>query len=124
MVIGITCIVYNNVRSIIYSNIYSSSKLKMTCICVNDILLIVCCIAVVYLVWSKCINTTDGFDNKPNAEQMESMSQTMLTHNDKFDRLDKARKYMPWIDAITFEDSRKLIRDGNFTKQNILKILG
>ena len=66
----------------------------------------------------------EGFDSKPSREQALRMAEQMSAHKDKFDSLDGARRHMPWIDAITYEDGRRLIRDGNFNKQNILNILG
>lgn len=86
--------------------------------------LAVLCILLIVLFYMKCSKNTDGFESKPDAIHAEQMATSMLVNKDKFRTLRSAREYMPWIDAITYEDARRLIREGNFTKQNILLILG
>jgi predicted Zn-dependent peptidase len=68
--------------------------------------------------------TSEGFIQKPNASDISYMAETMAQNRDKFKNLNTVKQHMPWMDAVTYEDSRQLIRGGNFTKQNIMKILG
>lgn len=84
----------------------------------------VACVLLLVLLWLKCSKNTDGFESKPNRAQADHMAEVMLSNQDKFRTLESAKEFMPWIDAITYEDCRRLIREGNFTKQNILTILG
>jgi hypothetical protein len=91
---------------------------------VDNNVLAVACLLLLSLLWLKCSKNTDGFESKPSQMQADHMADVMLSNKDEFRTLESAKKFMPWIDAITYEDCRRLIREGNFTKQNILTILG
>lgn len=91
---------------------------------IDNNMLAVICILLLVLLWHRCGRTTDGFESKPSAVVAEQMATQMMSSKNKFRDLEKLRQSLPWMDAITYEDGRRLIREGNFTKQNILDILG
>lgn len=84
----------------------------------------VACLLLLVLLYIKCNDRKEFFETKPNSHDADKMSDIMLLNKDKFRKMTLAKKIMPWLDAITYEDSRRLIREGNFTKRNILTILG
>lgn len=87
----------------------------------NEILSIVLVVLLLMLLYKP--KNTDGFDSKPERHQAEHMASQMMDNRERFRSLDNVRRTMPWMDAVTYEDSRRLILGGNFTKQNILGIL-
>ncbi len=89
----------------------------------NNVLTALCLflVSLLFLKWN--LNRSESFAAKPTAVEAEYMAETMSANKDKFQKLSDAKEHMPWLDAITFEDSRRLLSDGSFTKQNILKIL-
>lgn len=91
---------------------------------IDNNVLAVGCMLLVMLLYIKCSSNMDGFESKPTPEQANKMAEQMSSNKDKFNSLDRVRRHMPWMDAITYEDSRRLIQNGNFNKQNILDILG
>lgn len=60
--------------------------------------------------------------SKPSNDERDRMSREVMSNRQLFTNkhvMQDARLYMPWMDAITYEDLRKLIRDKKFTLKNI-----
>ncbi len=64
------------------------------------------------------------FTNKPTKIEADLYTQQIIRNKNVFDtNLYEAKEKMPWIDAITYEDIRKLIRENNFNNKTILSAL-
>lgn len=84
-------------------------------------LLLVGCLIMLCIMLFKC-QTRDGF--KPNREEQERRADELIKHSTSIkDGLINARQVMPWIDPITYEDARKLLRQNNYNKSTIMQIL-
>lgn len=75
-----------------------------------------------------CVCQRDGLVARPNDVKREAMVATILKNKNIFvsDTMDirAIRYYMPWMDAVVYEDIRKLCRSGKFFKKNIYDVLG
>lgn len=70
----------------------------------------------------------EGLVSRPNVLHRESMASDVLQNkhifqNDKLN-ITQIRHRMPWMDAVVFEDLRKLVRENKFAKENIYNVLG
>ena len=86
----------------------------------SDTLFIVLLIVVVWL----CCKKTEHFTGRLNEKQLNEYTELMLQNKSAvLDSMNACRKEMPWIDAVTYEDARALIREGKFNRENIRSIL-
>lgn len=70
------------------------------------------------------LDSVESFESKPSPDQVEQFASEVERHKHLFDRgLYEARSAMPWIDAITYEDIRKLKINGDLNKENVSRIL-
>jgi len=73
-------------------------------------------------------NGSEGLTARPADGRRETMSSQVAQNKHMFqnDEMDvhQIRGVFPWMDAVVFEDLRKLVRENKFDKQNIYKTLG
>jgi hypothetical protein len=90
---------------------------------ISNILYFVCLVILV-IVLIRCLNKQEGFEQRPSMVEKEKYVNQLLSHTSTINQgLSTTQVVMPWIDAVTYEDSRTLIREGKFNKQNIMAIL-
>jgi hypothetical protein len=90
----------------------------------NHYIALICCILVLLFLLMNCKNKKDGFDSKPSELQKQKFTDEIIKNRSDFvSDMYSAREKMPWLDAITYEDVRNLIRENNFNKESILNIL-
>jgi hypothetical protein len=90
----------------------------------EDILFLACLLVVLIMNSNGTINifprsNTDNFSHKPNSEESEEYTNTILANRGKFASMNTAKAQMPWLDAITYEDIRKLISKDQFDKKHV-----
>lgn len=79
------------------------------------------CLIVLGIMLLRC-QKRDGF--KPNKQEQEKRANELILHSSSIkDGLTNAKQAMPWIDPITYEDARKLLRQDNYNKTSIMQIL-
>lgn len=84
-------------------------------------LLLAGCLVVLGLMLIKC-QKRDSF--KPNRQEQEHRADELLKNATHIrDGLSSAKKVMSWIDPITYEDARQLLRKNKYTKSDIMQIL-
>ena len=85
---------------------------------------LVCCIIILLFLLLRCWNKKDQFASRPTETQKQKFADDILANPVEFQsNMYAVKRKMPWIDAITYEDTRKLIRENNFNKDSILNIL-
>lgn len=85
------------------------------------------CLVVIllFLFWFYYIrNEYEGFEAKPTEAQKDSMINQLLKNKYaiKNKTLPEVKKELPWMDVVTLEDSRKLISEGQWTKDSLNKL--
>jgi hypothetical protein len=70
----------------------------------------------------------EGMVSRPTHETRERMTEAVMVNKHIFvnDRMGvpSIRSVMPWMDAVVFEDLRKLTRENRFDQKNIYQVLG
>lgn len=85
-------------------------------------LILVGCLVVLGIMLIKCQNR-DGF--KPDRQEQGKRANELMMHSSSIkDGLVNAKQAMPWIDPVTYEDARKLLRQNNYNKPSLMQILG
>ncbi len=80
-------------------------------------------IIVLILLWIMC-SKNEGLTSRPSHIEKKQYVNEMMINKNKFNgTLNSARKTMPWIDAVVYEDARMLLNDNKFTSVNLFKIL-
>ena len=88
----------------------------------NIILFFILCAFFIYLVYC---DKKEYLTSKPNDEQINKYTTTILKHKNLFTRgnhYSTAKRYMPWLDAVLYEDLRNLSNKNNFTINHIKSI--
>lgn len=86
------------------------------------LIVILCIISYIYYNYSDRIR--DNFTDKPTEkERIEYAKQIMNNKHTFQENFYTAKNKMEWMDAITYEDVRKLIRENNFNEKSIISIL-
>jgi hypothetical protein len=81
-----------------------------------------CVISYIYYNYSDRIR--DNFINKPTEKERIEYAKQIMNNKYTFEEnFYAAKNKMEWIDAITYEDVRKLIRENNFDENSIISIL-
>jgi hypothetical protein len=79
------------------------------------------CLVVLGIMLIKC-QKHDGF--KPNRQEQEKRANELVSNIKHVkDGLTNAKQVMPWIDPVTYEDVRKLLRQNNYNKSTIMQVL-
>lgn len=91
----------------------------------TDILILIAIVAILlYLYYNTLEESRAYFTGKPTASEKIIYVKQIVSNKLIFDEdLYTAKSIMPWIDAITYEDIRKLIRENNFNEETILSVL-
>ncbi len=80
-------------------------------------------VIVLILLWLMCRNN-EGLVNRPNQREKKKYINEMMINKNKFGgTLNSARKTMPWVDVVVYEDARGLLENNKFTEENLSKIL-
>lgn len=69
---------------------------------------------------------TESLTTRPNNEEKNGMISEVMKHADLFrnaGNLELARNEMPWMDAIVYEDLRRLMSRNKFNKSDIANVL-
>jgi len=80
--------------------------------------IVIFCI-LVYFLFVTC--RKEGLTVKPSSDQIEDFTNKILQNKHVFvgGSLNSARSAMPWVDAVIYEDVRRLVRNGSFTAAGI-----
>jgi hypothetical protein len=92
--------------------------------------IIVLVILVKFVMMSNCCGSSrcEGLVSRPTHKNRERMADVVMKNkyiftNDQMD-VPAIRSIMPWMDAVVFEDLRKLTRENMFELKNIYQVLG
>ena len=98
---------------------------------ISDKILIVVCVVAILLLIKIVIKWVDSTQeclvSKPNNMERMHMARQVLTNQELFHNnkstLPNIREKIDWMDAITYEDIRRLSRADKLNYQNIIEIL-
>jgi len=82
-------------------------------------------IILIILIVVRLLSSREGLTNKPNEKERQQMVESVLQNKNLFGNTSDmltTRNVLPWMDAISYEDLRKLYRHEKFTKSNINNI--
>jgi hypothetical protein len=77
-------------------------------------------IALIVLLIIYKFSCSEGFNGKPSEEEINKYTKQLITNKPLIETgLSESKSKMPWLDAITYEDARGLIRRDSFTEPNV-----
>ena len=79
-------------------------------------------ILILIVIYIKCIYITESFNGKPSYVDINNRVDEIIKYRDSFNNFYYARKKMPWIDAIIYEDVRNKIRYNQFDRDYLVQI--
>jgi hypothetical protein len=99
----------------------------------TDLEFVLCCIIII-LLWDKyqkqpqrsgMINKKEGLQRRPTPEEVQQLTQQTISFKELFDQsqLAAAKRVMPWLDPVVYEDLRMLNSSGQFTAEQIEGII-
>lgn len=85
------------------------------------------CLVVIllFLFWFYYIRSDyEGFESKPTGSHKDSMVNQLFNNKNAIQHktLPEIKKELPWMDVVTLEDSRKLLSEGQWTKEQLNKL--
>lgn len=93
----------------------------------KEVFIIVICCILIFVIFNK---DTECLSSRPSENSRAKMAQQILNNKDMFNTgknqrytLPDIKEKMSWIDAITYEDLRKLSMENKLNMQNIVKVL-
>lgn len=102
----------------------------------TDLELVLCCIIIV-LIWDRyarsqseprrsgMMNKKEGLQRKPTPEEAKQLAQQTISFKELFDQsqMAAAKRVMPWLDPVVYEDLRMLNSSGQFTAEQVEGII-
>lgn len=78
-----------------------------------------------FMIYRKKINA-ECLVSKPTGVEKEYMASDIINNKNLFisNNMSEVRQILPWMDAITYEDVRKLIRHNDFNTASVVRALG
>lgn len=89
----------------------------------DDILILIGVFVLICIVLMYCYSKREGLSSRPNDKEKEKYAEELYANQKVFrGGFTEVRRRMPWLDPVTYEDARSLLRNGSFTKQNLMAI--
>ena len=83
--------------------------------------IVLLCILFMFILWRV---EREGLISKPQGLELDARAREIIGAKEDFSNttLDNARRKLPWLDNVTYEDLRGLARSGRFDHENIKTI--